>query len=202
MVFIADYGAGNLRSVHKALDYLGIRAVVSDRASEISGYDKVLIPGVGAFGPAMETFGRLGFTEAIKEHIDKGRQVLGICLGMQLLLNGSDEMGAHSGLGLIPGKVVQFTSPTDKIPQIGWNTVDQCKPDSVLFRNLPDHSWFYFVHSYYCRPDDPGSIAATTFFAGNNFCSAIEKNGIFAVQFHPEKSSETGLQVLKNFAAC
>jgi glutamine amidotransferase len=202
MVFIADYGAGNLRSVHKALDYLGIKAVVSDRASELSGYDKVLIPGVGAFGPAMETFDRLGFTEAILEHIDKGRQVLGICLGMQLLLSGSEEMGAHSGLGSVPGKVVQFTSTTDKIPQIGWNTIELCRQDSVLFRNIPDHSWFYFVHSYYCSPSEPDSIAATTTYAGKNFCSAIEKNGIFAVQFHPEKSSETGLQVLKNFAEC
>jgi glutamine amidotransferase len=202
MVFIADYGAGNLRSVHKAFDYLGIKAVVSDRASEMSGYGKVLIPGVGAFGPAMEAFNRLGFTEAILEHVDKGGQVLGICLGMQLLLNGSEEMGAHDGLGLVPGHVLQFTSQTDKIPQIGWNSVDLCRQDSVLFRGIPDHSWFYFVHSYYCSPEEPGSVAATTFFAGNNFCSAIEKNGIFAVQFHPEKSSESGLQVLRNFAEC
>ena len=202
MVFIADYGAGNLRSVQKAFDYLGIRAVVSDRASEMSAHEKVLIPGVGAFGPAMEAFGRLGFTEAIMEHIDKGRQVLGICLGMQLLLNGSEEMGAHTGLGLIPGRVLHFTSTTDKIPQIGWNSADLCKADSALFRGLPDHSWFYFVHSYYCSPEEPESIAATTFFAGKNFCSAIEKNGIFAVQFHPEKSSEAGLQVLRNFAEC
>ena len=202
MVFIADYGAGNLRSVHKAFDYLGIKAVVSDRASEMSGYDKVLIPGVGAFGPAMEAFDRSGFSEAIREHVDKGRQVLGICLGMQLLLTGSEEMGAHAGLGLVPGHVLHFTSTTDKIPQIGWNSADLRKSDSVLFRGLPDHSWFYFVHSYYCSPEEPGSVAATTFFAGKNFCSAIEKNGIFAVQFHPEKSSEAGLQVLRNFAEC
>jgi imidazole glycerol-phosphate synthase subunit HisH len=202
MVFIADYGAGNLRSVHKAFDYLGIRAVVSDKASELSRCEKVVIPGVGAFGPAMEALNRLGFTDAIREHVDKGRQVLGICLGMQLFLSDSEEMGAHAGLGLLPGKVVHFTSPTDKIPQIGWNSADICKKDSVLFRNIPDHSWFYFVHSFYCSPEEPESVAATTFFAGNNFCSAIEKNGIFAVQFHPEKSSESGLQVLKNFAEC
>ena len=166
MVFIADYGAGNLRSVHKAFDYLGIKAVVSDRASEMSGYDKVLIPGVGAFGPAMEAFDRSGFSEAIREHVDKGRQVLGICLGMQLLLTGSEELGAHAGLGLVPGHVLHFTSTTDKIPQIGWNSADLRKSDSVLFRGLPDHSWFYFVHSYYCSPEEPGSVAATTFFAG------------------------------------
>lgn len=202
MVFIADYGAGNLRSVQKAFDYLGIKAVVSDRASEVNGYEKVLIPGVGAFGPAMEALDRLGFSEAIREHVDKGHQVLGICLGMQLFLNGSEEMGAHAGLGLIPGKVLHFRSETDKIPQIGWNSADLCKKDSVLFRNIPDHSWFYFVHSFYCHPEEPESMAATTYFAGKNFCSAIEKNGIFAVQFHPEKSSEAGLQVLRNFAEC
>jgi glutamine amidotransferase len=202
MVFIADYGAGNLRSVHKAFDYLGIRAVVSDRASELSACEKVIIPGVGAFGPAMEALDRLGFTDAIREHVDKGRQVLGICLGMQLFLSGSEEMGAHAGLGLLPGRVLHFRSETDKIPQIGWNSADVRKQDSVLFRNLPDHSWFYFVHSFYCSPEEPESVAATTFFAGRNFCSAIEKNGIFAVQFHPEKSSEAGLRVLRNFAEC
>ena len=200
MVFIADYGAGNLRSVHKAFDYLGIEAVVSDKASEMSRHEKVLIPGVGAFGPAMEALNRQGFGEALKEHIDKGRSVLGICLGMQLFLSESEEMGAHEGLGVVPGKVLRFRSSEDKIPQIGWNSADLCRKDSVLFRGIPDKSYFYFVHSYYCSPDDPESVAATTFFAGKNFCSAIEKNGIFAVQFHPEKSSEAGLQVLKNFA--
>ncbi|NTW53285.1 MAG: imidazole glycerol phosphate synthase subunit HisH [Chlorobaculum sp.] len=200
MVFIADYGAGNLRSVHKAFDYLGIEAVVSDKASEMSRYDKVLIPGVGAFGPAMEALNRQGFGEALKEHIDKGRSVLGICLGMQLFLSESEEMGQNKGLGIVPGKVLRFRSSEDKIPQIGWNSVDLSNKDSLLFRNIPDQSYFYFVHSYYCSPDEPESVAATTFFAGKNFCSAIEKNGIFAVQFHPEKSSEAGLQVLKNFA--
>jgi glutamine amidotransferase len=200
MVFIADYGAGNLRSVHKAFEYLGIEAVVSDKAAEMSRYEKVLIPGVGAFGPAIDALKRQGFEEALGEHIDKGRNVLGICLGMQLFLSESEEMGKHEGLGIIPGKVLHFESSTDKIPQIGWNSVNLCRQDSVLFRNIPDHSWFYFVHSYYCSPDDPESIVATTSYAGKNFCSAIEKNGIFAVQFHPEKSSEAGLQVLKNFA--
>lgn len=200
MVFIADYGAGNLRSVHKAFEYLGIGAVVSDKAAAMSRYEKVLIPGVGAFGPAMDAFNRQGFGEAIREHIDKGRSVLGICLGMQLLLSESEEMGTYRGLDVVAGKVLRFRSSSEKIPQIGWNSVDLCREKSVLFRNIPDHSWFYFVHSYYCSPDDPESIAATTSYAGKNFCSAIEKNGIFAVQFHPEKSSEAGLQVLKNFA--
>lgn len=120
---------------------------------------------------------------------------------MQLLLTDSEEMGAHKGLDLIPGRVLRFRSETDKIPQIGWNSVDQQK-ESTLFRGIEDHSFFYFVHSYYCDPICPDDVAATTWFAGKNFCSAIEKNGIFAVQFHPEKSSDAGLQVLKNFAGC
>jgi glutamine amidotransferase len=201
MVFIADYGAGNLRSVHKAFDYLGVKATVSSDPCKLVGHQKVVLPGVGAFGQAIDTLNATGFTQAILEHVDKGGQLLGICLGMQLLLTDSEEMGSHKGLNLIPGRVLHFRSETDKIPQIGWNSVDQQK-ESVLFRGIADHSFFYFVHSYYCEPESVETIAASTWFAGKNFCSAIEKNGIFAVQFHPEKSSDAGLQVLKNFAGC
>ena len=201
MIFIADYGAGNLHSVKKAFDYLGIKAMVSSDPRKLSGHRKVLLPGVGAFGQAIDSLNASGFTEAVLEHLDKGGQLLGICLGMQLLLGESEEMGVHKGIDLVSGKVLRFRSETDKIPQIGWNSVD-LKKDCALFKGIEDHSFFYFVHSYYCEPMDSGDIAATTWFAGKNFCSAIEKNGIFAVQFHPEKSSEAGLQVLKNFAGC
>lgn len=201
MVFIADYGAGNLRSVQKAFDYLGVKAVVSSDPGKLAGCKKVILPGVGAFGQAIESLNQSGFTEAIAEHVDKGGQLLGICLGMQLLLTESEEMGSYKGINLIPGSVLHFKSTTDKIPQIGWNSVDQQK-ESVLFKGIPDHTFFYFVHSYYCKPESLDAVAATTWFAGKNFCSAIEKNGIFAVQFHPEKSSDAGLQVLKNFAEC
>ncbi len=201
MVFIADYGAGNLRSVLKAFEYLGIKAIVSSDPCKLSGYSKVILPGVGAFGQAIESLNASGFTEAVLEHVDKGGQLLGICLGMQLLLTDSEEMGAWKGMNLIPGKVRHFISDTDKIPQIGWNSVDQ-KKESILFKGIADHSFFYFVHSYYCELEAVDAVAATTWFAGKNFCSAIEKNGIFAVQFHPEKSSDAGLQVLKNFAGC
>ncbi|MGB7512260.1 MAG: imidazole glycerol phosphate synthase subunit HisH [Pelodictyon phaeoclathratiforme] len=201
MVFIADYGAGNLRSVLKAFDYIGVKAIVSSDPAKLAGYKKVILPGVGAFGSATESLNASGFTGALLEHVDKGGQLLGICLGMQLLLTDSEEMGAHNGLDLIPGRVLRFRSETDKIPQIGWNSVDQQK-ESTLFRGIEDHSFFYFVHSYYCDPICSDDVAATTWFAGKNFCSAIEKNGIFAVQFHPEKSSDAGLQVLKNFAGC
>ena len=201
MVFIADYGAGNLRSVLKAFEYLGIKAIVSSDPGKLAGHRKVILPGVGAFGQAIESLNGSGFTEALLEHVDKGGQLLGICLGMQLLLTDSEEMGAYKGMDLVPGKVLHFRSETDKIPQIGWNSVDQQK-ESMLFQGIPDHSFFYFVHSYYCEVNALDAVAATTFFAGKNFCSAIEKNGIFAVQFHPEKSSDAGLQVLKNFAGC
>ncbi|NMW18939.1 MAG: imidazole glycerol phosphate synthase subunit HisH [Chlorobiaceae bacterium] len=201
MVFIADYGAGNLRSVLKAFDYLGVKAIVSSDPGKLAGYRKVVLPGVGAFGQAIESLNASGFTEAVAEHVDKGGQLFGICLGMQLLLTDSEEMGDYKGMNLIPGRVLRFMSDTDKIPQIGWNSVDQQK-ESVLFRGIPDHTFFYFVHSYYCEPLSVDAVAATTWFAGKNFCSAIEKNGIFAVQFHPEKSSDAGLKVLKNFAEC
>ncbi|NTV61836.1 MAG: imidazole glycerol phosphate synthase subunit HisH [Chlorobiaceae bacterium] len=201
MIFIADYGAGNLRSVVKAFEYLGQKVLVSSDPKQMSGFGKVILPGVGAFGPAIRALNETGFTGALQEYADKGGQLLGICLGMQLLLTESEEMGDNRGLGIIPGRVRHFRSETDKIPQIGWNSVDLQK-ESVLFRGVADHSFFYFVHSYYCEPVSADSVAATTWFAGNNFCSAIEKNGIFAVQFHPEKSSDAGLQVLKNFADC
>ncbi len=201
MIFIADYGAGNLRSVLKAFEYLGVKAFVSSDPSRLAGCSKVILPGVGAFGQAIESLNASGFTEALLEHVDKGGQLLGICLGMQLLLTDSEEMGFWKGMNLIPGRVRHFSSDTDKIPQIGWNSVDQQK-ESVLFRGISDHSFFYFVHSYYCEPETNDAVASTTWFAGKNFCSAIEKNGIFAVQFHPEKSSDAGLQVLKNFAGC
>ena len=201
MVFIADYGAGNLRSVLKAFEYLGIKALVSSDPGKLAGHKKVILPGVGAFGQAIESLNASGFTEALLEHVDKGGQLLGICLGMQLLLTDSEEMGAYKGMNLVPGKVLHFRSETDKIPQIGWNSVDQQK-ESILFQGIPDHSFFYFVHSYYCEVDALDAVAATTLFAGKNFCSAIEKNGIFAVQFHPEKSSDAWLLVLKNFAGC
>lgn len=201
MIFIADYGAGNLHSVQKAFEYLGIKAVVSSDPLKLAGYRKVLLPGVGAFGQAISCLNASGFTEAVLEHVDKGGHLLGICLGMQLLLSESEEMGSNRGIDLVPGKVLRFRSETDKIPQIGWNSVD-LKSESVLFRGIADQTFFYFVHSYYCQPENQEDIAATTWFADKNFCSAIEKNGIFAVQFHPEKSSEAGLQVLKNFAGC
>lgn len=201
MVFIADYGAGNLHSVSKAFEYLGIKTLVSSDPRQLAGFRKVLLPGVGAFGQAVDALNASGFTGALFEHVDRGGHLLGICLGMQLLLTESEEIGLHKGLNFVSGNVRRFRSKTEKIPQIGWNSVDLQK-ESVLFRGLPDHTFFYFVHSYYCDPCSPDDSAATTRFASGEFCSVIEKNGIFGVQFHPEKSSDAGLQILRNFAGC
>lgn len=141
MVFIADYGAGNLHSVQKAFEYLGVKTVVSADASRLSEYSKVLVPGVGAFGHAIGSFNRSGFSDAIREHIDKGRHVLGICLGMQLFLTESEEMGAHRGLDVVAGKVRLFRDTDEKVPQIGWNSVDYCR-DSELFGVYPISRFF------------------------------------------------------------
>jgi len=199
MILIIDYGAGNLHSVKKAFDFIGVPAKVSDSPSEIRNADKLLVPGVGAFGQGIEALEQHGFTDAILEHTDKGRHILGICLGMQLLLTDSVEMGAHKGLNLVPGHVQRFDSTQAKVPQIGWNSL-AFQRESPLFAGIRPGTYFYFVHSYYCQPDNDAATVATANYAGRNFCAAIEKNGIFAIQFHPEKSASNGLRVLENFA--
>jgi glutamine amidotransferase len=200
VIFILDYGASNLRSVKKAFDYLGIAARITHQPAEITSASKILLPGVGAFGKGMEALCRSGFAEAIAEHVDKGRDLLGICLGMQLLLTQSEEMGLHDGLNLLEGYVRQFDKTKDKVPQIGWNSLDHIRRDSVLFKGIDEGTYFYFVHSYYCDVAVPDCVAAEAFYAGTKFATSIEKNNIFAVQFHPEKSGSWGLKVLKNFA--
>lgn len=200
MILILDYGASNLRSVKKAFDYLGIAARITHQPAEITSASKILLPGVGAFGKGMEALCRSGFAEAIAEHVDKGRDLLGICLGMQLFLTQSEEMGLHDGLNLLEGYVRQFDKTKDKVPQIGWNSLDHIRRDSVLFKGIDEGTYFYFVHSYYCDVAVPDCVAAEAFYAGTKFATSIEKNNIFAVQFHPEKSGSWGLKVLKNFA--
>ncbi|ACF13863.1 imidazole glycerol phosphate synthase, glutamine amidotransferase subunit [Chloroherpeton thalassium ATCC 35110] len=199
MICIIDYGAGNLHSVKKAFDFIGVPAKVTDSPSEIRDADKLLVPGVGAFGKGMEALRRQGFTDAILGHVEKGRHILGICLGMQLFLTDSVEMGDNNGLDLIPGHVLRFDSAQAKVPQIGWNSLD-FQRESPLFAGISPGTYFYFVHSYFCEPNDEEATVATASYAGRNFCAAIEKNGIFAIQFHPEKSASNGLKVLENFA--
>ncbi|MFQ3596706.1 MAG: imidazole glycerol phosphate synthase subunit HisH [Chloroherpetonaceae bacterium] len=200
MILILDYGASNLRSVQKAFDYLHIPATVSDDARTVANADKVILPGVGAFGQGINAVRARGFDSAIGEHLAKAKPLLGICLGMQLLLSESEEMGLHQGLNLISGKVQQFNSQYAKVPQIGWNSLHDIRRDSLLFKGIDDGAHVYFVHSYFCNVHEPDAVSARASYAQENFAVAIEKNGIFAVQFHPEKSGLIGLKVLENFA--
>jgi len=200
MILILDFGASNLRSVQKAFDYLHIPATISDDARQVAASDKVILPGVGAFGQGIKAVRSRGFDSAIAEHLSKHKPLLGICLGMQLLLSESEEMGLHQGLNLISGKVRQFNSQNAKVPQIGWNSLDEIRRDSLLFKGIDEGTHFYFVHSYYCQVEDASAVSAKARYAGEIFAVAIEKSGIFAVQFHPEKSGTAGLKVLENFA--
>jgi len=199
MIFIIDYHAGNLHSVKKALDYLNVPSKIVSSPSELKPGEKIILPGVGAFAHGMNSLKESGFVDVILEHVQKEYPIFGICLGMQLLLSQSQEMGLNKGLNVIEGQVKKFESEVDKVPQIGWNSVES-KPGSQLFKNIESGSYFYFVHSFFCIPDDSSTIVGTSSYAGEKFCAAIEKNGIFAVQFHPEKSAEIGLKLLENFA--
>lgn len=199
MIAIIDYKMGNLESVRKALAHLHYDSVITSDISVISAASGVILPGVGAFGPAMENLKNARLDVAIKNAVKSGVPFLGICLGMQLLFDSSEEGagddGNIAGLGLIPGKVLRF--PDDmglKIPQMGWNGLN-----NVTGSLLSEGDFVYFVHSFYCSPDNASDCAATTSY-GIDYCSAIEHNNIFATQFHPEKSGEAGLQILNKFA--
>lgn len=205
LIAIIDYGMGNLRSVSKALELLGYEVEVTRDANRISTADRVILPGVGAFGAAMENLRKFDLIDVIKDSAASGKPFLGICLGMQLLLEESEEQGAYQGLGIIPGKVLKFFQKTDinpdtaalKIPHMGWNSI-QLKQPSPLLKDIPNDSMVYFVHSYYVAPESD-VIAATTKH-GIDYCSIIWKDNIYATQFHPEKSGNLGLKMLKNFA--
>ncbi|MCE5217366.1 imidazole glycerol phosphate synthase subunit HisH [bacterium] len=197
MIALIDYGMGNLGSVSKALARVGCEARITDDPDVVVGADGVVLPGVGAFDDCITNLTDRGLAAAVKKAVAAGTPFLGICLGLQMLFDSSEE-GKLPGLGIIPGKVVRFTHDL-KIPQIGWNQIDLKLPAPHL-KDVPDKSWVYFVHSYYVVPEDP-SIAATTTDYGYEFVSAIWKDNIFASQFHPEKSQAVGLKILSNFAA-
>lgn len=198
MIQIIDYGMGNLRSVEKALEHVGAAASVCTDPQVLRDADAAVLPGVGAFQDAIAELNRLGFSDAIRDHVAAGKPLLGICLGLQLLFDASEEDGRHEGLGIVPGKVVRFESQADlKIPHMGWNEVTKSKDvDAIASVNNGDH--FYFVHSYYVVPEDD-SVIALTANHGSEFCAAIETGSIFATQFHPEKSQSAGLALLENF---
>lgn len=199
MLAVIDYGASNLRSVVHALNYLGVADMRIVRAPhELRHASKILLPGVGAFGAGMQQLEQQGLAQAIKEAVYTGTPYLGICLGMQFLFERSDEMGDHPGLGLLPGHVTRFPARQDlKVPHMGWNQLQQCRP-SPLLNQIDADSSVYFVHSYYCAPASAEDIIATVDY-GFPFTAAVQRDHIYGVQFHPEKSQRAGLQLLINF---
>lgn len=199
MIAVIDYGAGNLRSVLHALNYLGIQDLRLVRHPEdMVGADKVILPGVGAFGAGMQQLHQQGLVEPIREAAAAGIPYLGICLGMQFLFDSSDEMGDHAGLQILRGKVTRFEDrPGLKVPHMGWNVLKPTR-DTPIFKGLAPDSYVYFVHSYYCVPADSAQISGVVDYGGD-FCVAVQADNIFGVQFHPEKSQQAGLQILQNF---
>lgn len=198
MVAIIDYDAGNIKSVEKAVFSLGQNAVVTREADTILAADHVILPGVGAFGDAMERLRRYTLIEVIKEVVDHRTPFLGICLGLQLLFESSEESAGVKGLGILPGKIVRISEQNDlKIPHIGWNSL-HFPNQGRLFRDIPEGAYVYFVHSYYLQAREPEIVTASTEY-GVNIHAAVEKDNVFACQFHPEKSSEVGMTILKNF---
>lgn len=226
MIAIIDYGIGNLRSIEKAFSGIGVEVMRTDNPGEILAADKVVLPGVGAFGAcAAEIRKRRGLEQTIHRVIDAGTPFLGVCVGMQLLFDAGEEMGVHEGLGILPGRVVRFDvvaaaaaghavqAVTDiesedtanstwpeglKIPHMGWNTIHSTR-DSPLLEGLNEQAFFYFVHSFVCLPDRGDDVLAICRY-GLDFAAVVERNNVFGVQFHPEKSQRSGLRVLKNFA--
>jgi glutamine amidotransferase len=199
MITIVDYQMGNLRSVQKAFERAGYSALVTSRPDEIARAEKLVLPGVGAFGDAMVELKRRSLVAPIQEVIGTGRPFLGICLGLQLLFEVGHEDGCHEGLGVIPGEVRRFELGAGyKIPHMGWNQVCACRPVPLL-EGIPDGQHFYFVHSYYAMPRSTEVVAAETTY-GARFCSMVWRGHLFATQFHPEKSQAVGLRLLRNFA--
>lgn len=194
MIGIVDYGAGNLRSVLKAFEFLGLPAQVIASPAGMKDASRIVVPGVGAFGAAVEKLDASGFRAPLADWVAAGRPLLGICLGMQLFLDSSEETPGPRGLGIIPGGNRKFTA--GKVPQIGWNRV--AAGTDPLFAGLPAEPWFYFVHSYYAAPNDPSAVVATADY-GIAFPAALRKGSVVGVQFHPEKSGDAGLALLKNW---
>jgi glutamine amidotransferase len=199
MITIVDYGMGNLRSVSKALDHLGLPNRISSDPNDVTRADRLILPGVGAFGACVGELRGRALEEPVKAFIGTGRPFLGICVGMQILAEHSEESPQAPGLGIIRGWVPRFQSGL-KVPHMGWNEV-RVRNGSRLFRDIPEKSYFYFVHSFYVRPEgeDAGAVVAETEY-GERFAAALERDNLFATQFHPEKSQQCGLRVLANFA--
>lgn len=198
MVAIIDYGAGNLSSVKKALDYLGAESEITQDKEKILTASHVILPGVGSFGDAMHSMQERGLVETVKKAALSGKPFLGICLGLQLLFESSDESPDVKGLGILNGKIITIPKDTGlKVPHMGWNSVS-LKQNNGIFSNIEDNSYFYFIHSYYLDGADEDVIAATAEYGVTIEC-AVQKGNLCATQFHPEKSSKIGLKLLENF---
>lgn len=198
MIAIVDYDAGNIKSVEKALQFLGQEPVVTRDKETLLQAEKVIVPGVGAFGDAMGKMHQYGLVEVLREVAAKGTPLLGICLGLQLFFESSEETPGVEGLGLLPGKIVRIPDKEGfKIPHMGWNSI-QINPASRLLKDIEEGAYVYFVHSYYLQAENEADVAATTDYVVNIHAAAEHEN-IFATQFHPEKSGEIGLRILKNF---
>ena len=198
MTAIIDYDAGNLKSVEKALAFLGDSPRITRNPEEILAADRVILPGVGAFGDAMGRLHRYGLTDVLRQAADRGIPLLGICLGLQLLFDSSEECPGVEGLGILRGKILRIPdTPGLKIPHMGWNSL-KISPDCRLFRGIPQESYVYFVHSYYLKAEEESIVAASAEY-GTHIHAAVESGNVFACQFHPEKSGDVGLAILRNF---
>jgi len=199
MITIVDYQMGNLRSVQKAFERTGHKARISSRPEDIATAEKLVLPGVGACGDAVDELRRRELVAPLRDHIESGKPFLGICLGLQMLFDVSYEGGEHEGLGVLPGKVVRFELPNGyKVPHMGWNQA-QFVNKPPIFNGIDEGTYFYFVHSYYVVPTHQDVTAIQADYGGP-FCACVWRDNLFATQFHPEKSQRAGLQVLRNFA--
>jgi len=200
MIALIDYGAGNVRSVHKALETIGAAVERVETPTPLEAADKIVLPGVGAFGDCIDSLRAMGLVAPIHRAVEDGVPFLGICVGMQVLFEEGEEMGLHKGLGLLPGRVVRFPdSIVDqgrKIPHTGWNQIEETQETELLV-GIPDGAWAYFNHAYYCRPIPEHTIARTQY--GIAFASAVRREDVYGIQFHPEKSQVVGLKILQNF---
>jgi len=196
-IAIIDYGVGNLRSVEKAFAANGVAASVTNQIDEIAHADKLVLPGVGAFASCMRGLQDRGFERLVMDRVAAGVPILGVCVGMQMLFEESEEFGTTRGLGILPGRVRRFREGL-LVPQVGWNSIRQCR-QHPLFNGIANDAFFYFVHSYYCEPGDPEMVLGVTEY-GTTYASVVAKDNVTGVQFHPEKSQAVGLRMLANFA--
>ncbi|MFC2076578.1 imidazole glycerol phosphate synthase subunit HisH [candidate division KSB1 bacterium] len=196
MIAVVDYRMGNLASAAKAVEKAGGEVTVAEKPDDLDGAQGIILPGVGAFGDGIKNLEQFGFAGPVRDAISAGTPLLGICIGLELLFEESEEMGTHKGLGILPGRVVRFDGSL-KVPHIGWNQLHIRRDDPIL-DDIPDGSYFYFVHSYYVAPGDESDELARTDY-GIHFTSMVGRDNVYGVQFHPEKSQDLGLKILANF---